>query len=407
MVFDNAQMGKHAHRVKRISAMALCVLLSLLLHLICTAVLVLTGGELNKPGSRAEAPPPDRTRIIRVQRSEAVLHQPEPQEEEQQKRPFAKTSADTHQALPEKEDYEGSRNTRAASAPDAEHLRSEKEAPAQRGEEKEEVVTFDQERREGDLQHEGQQPTTPPDPPLPPTEEQNDREQPETPAPGKESADADTPRPEADADINQTTQSVQSATPQQPEPHGDHLLKTDEEKEEENNAELNATATTKGTATGDGKAPAPPRKQQKRRPVFYDPSLANPQPNTIGFRTHERRSRSSGRFVVGRGAALNVSATPLGRYESEIYRRIAYHWYRACDDHRGDIIPGSITISLRINKRGQLENMDLVRRHGAGVIQQSFTFRAIRRATLPPMPSTVRQEIVGELLELIFTFNFD
>jgi hypothetical protein len=51
--------------------------------------------------------------------------------------------------------------------------------------------------------------------------------------------------------------------------------------------------------------------------------------------------------------------------------------------------------------------MDLVRRHGAGVIQQSFTFRAIRRATLPPMPSTVRQEIVGELLELIFTFNFD
>ena len=73
----------------------------------------------------------------------------------------------------------------------------------------------------------------------------------------------------------------------------------------------------------------------------------------------------------------------------------------------GDIIPGSVVVSLRINADGLLENMELVRRRGASMIQQSFTFGAIRNASLPPMPSQVRREMHGDLLELIFTFNFD
>lgn len=139
---------------------------------------------------------------------------------------------------------------------------------------------------------------------------------------------------------------------------------------------------------------------------FYrDPSLADP--GRTGFRTEERRSRHAGRFVLGRHSALNVAATPRGRYEEEVYRRIAYWWYRACDEHRGDIIPGKIVVSLRLNSRGRLVNMDLIQRSGAGVIQQSFTFGAIRHASLPPMPPAVQEEIVGEVLELIFEFVFN
>ena len=110
---------------------------------------------------------------------------------------------------------------------------------------------------------------------------------------------------------------------------------------------------------------------------------------------------------MGRKPSLNVAATPRGRYEAEIYRRIARLWYAACDEHRGDIIPGSLTISLRINKQGRLRNMQLISRHGAGVIQQSFTLGAIRRATLPPMPPNVSADVVGDILELIIEFNFD
>ena len=49
----------------------------------------------------------------------------------------------------------------------------------------------------------------------------------------------------------------------------------------------------------------------------------------------------------------------------------------------------------------------IITRRGAGIIQQSFTFGAIRQAQLPPMPPAVQRELIGNQLELIFTFNFD
>ena len=112
-------------------------------------------------------------------------------------------------------------------------------------------------------------------------------------------------------------------------------------------------------------------------------------------------------YTIGRHAALNVEATPRGEYEAAIYRRIAYQWYLQCDEHCGDIIPGRITISLRLLRNGSIANMDLIHRRGASVSQQSFTFTAIRCASLPPMPAAVQKSFPGDKLELIFDFNFD
>ena len=395
-------MQKQHHRGKRIGAMALCLLLSLLLHLVLVSLLLLT--DLQSHKATVITPQVSDRRILRIQRSKKETNEHSPRENKP--KPFAKTSADTLQSLPKHPDFEGSRNTRAASEPKADHLRSEENTPAQQGEKKDELVTFNQDKQNGSIEYEGQQ-HRPPVPPRPPVLHQDVTEQPRQdtpPPPGQENAATAIPQPEAGDESDTPAPITPTAAPHEPDSTGEMLLKNEEKEEDTSSEATPSTATARGTATGTGQSPTP---QHKPRPVFYDPSLSTPQLNTVGFRTHERRSRSTGRFVMGRGAALNVTATPLGRYESEIYRRIAYHWYQACDEHRGDIIPGSITVSIRINKRGQLENMDLVRRHGAGVLQQSFTFRSIRRATLPPMPTAVRQEVVGELLELIFTFNFD
>ena len=56
---------------------------------------------------------------------------------------------------------------------------------------------------------------------------------------------------------------------------------------------------------------------------------------------------------------------------------------------------------------GKLDNMNLITRRGASISQQSFTFKAIRKASLPPMPPEVQADVIGELMELIFEFNFD
>ena len=308
---------------------------------------------------------------------------PEPEKPHEQ-RPTAKTSADSPQALPDQPEYEGMRNTRAASSPDARHRASAAHAPAMDGEEKDELVSFDQERQHGDLEHEGKaQPQTsepaPTAPPAPaPTEGQPE---------GQDATDAS---PDATQALTLTDDT------------SGQLKLRDAETERAEQEQLSARRGIPG-----GMEEAPTARAESPR-VFYDPSLAEwAQPQNPGFRTHERRSRSSGRFVFGRGAALNVVSTPRGAYEALVYRRVAHFWYMACDDHRGDIIPGKITISLRIDKRGRIDSMALIRRSGASVSQQSFTFKAIRRATLPPMPPEVQADVIGKLMELIFEFNFD
>ena len=307
-----------------------------------------------------------------------------------EQKPFAKTSADTPQALPDQPDYEGQRSTRAASAPDARHLASAEHAPAMTGEQKEEIVTFDQNRQEGDLAHEGK--STPPTPPLPTADAPADGQQDGTAAPDARGKDARN----TDIDATQSLTLTDDLSGQ---------LKLRQEEQPELTQELEQQAARLGLSGGTGKASTPAA--QPRRPrVFYDPSLAE-WAQKPGFRTNERRSRSSGRFVLGRGAALNVASTPRGAYEALVYRRVAHFWYIACDEHRGDIIPGKITISLRINKRGQIDSMALITRRGASISQQSFTFKAIRKASLPPMPPEVQADVIGELMELIFEFNFD
>lgn len=362
-------------------ALLLCLLLSLLAHALLALLLLLRqpdrGGRLT--------PAPRITRHLQLRRAPTPPKAPQdaPPPAKSAERPFAKTSPDLPPQRPEQADHVGARDSRAAADPNARDRNREADTPALEGHERredEEIVTFDQERQDGELAHEGKrddlpQPPAPPEPPANTPEEAAE-------APAKAQHDADERRAAS-------PEGTLTLRPLPEELSGELLLSEHpEEGAPPEPAEL------------------PPTARRARRTHLYDPALSA-QVQTPGFRTAERRTRSSGRFILGKGAALNVEATPRGQYEAEVYRRIARMWYAACDEHRGDIIPGSLTISLRIDRRGRLANMKLLSRRGAGISQQSFTFAAIRRAALPPMPSEVQADIVGELLELIFTFHFD
>ena len=371
---------------KNAARVALCVALSLLVHgSVGWALLVSLRSGVGRGLGRESAQVGGSVRVLQVIR-------PEQEPEEKRPKPFAKTSPDVEESVPWETDFVGKHSSVADGAKDAPKRRSDAPVPTQDGaEDLEEVVTFDQKRQDGELEYDGKEMTQQespavggPPPPLP--------TEPAEHPPAEETHETEVPAEAGAASI----------LPLPPTAEGDLLLQQ---------AQL----------TPQGAVQIPVHVQPVAEPVsvmhdlppgmagaVYDPSLADHmQPRTAGFRTRERRTRSTGRFGVGSKPSLNVAATPLGRYEEEIYRRVAYFWYIACDEHRGDIVPGSVVISLRINTRGQLVNMDLVRRRGASVSQQSFTFAAIRRASLPPMPPAVQQEIVGDLLELIFQFNFD
>ncbi|MDO5473057.1 MAG: hypothetical protein Q4F35_06955 [Akkermansia sp.] len=388
-------MGNKRHREygvnKRLAS--LCLLFSLLLHVGASALLLLGESEGNQP-PRPEGR--NTGRILKIKREpkkkkEPATSQSEEEKETPRRLPFAKTSAERPEEQPQQADFQGKRNARAEGESEAPDRPSEAPLPSMLGEEKEEINTLEQEHQDGPIEHDGKKRAVPAPAPAP------------DPMPGRPDVS-----PSAQPDLGTQAQTItpteavttiQAATEQK---DGELKLQTREEEEEKQQTPQKA-APTVGLPSAQGKRPIPPR-PKLRRPV-YDPSLADhAQP---GFRTRERRTRSSGRFVLGRNPSLNVTATPLGRYEESVYRLIAYRWYAACDAHRGDIIPGRIIIAIRLNKSGSVDNMNLITRRGAGIIQQSFTFGAIRQAQLPPMPPAVQRELIGNQLELIFTFNFD
>ena len=378
----------------------LCVGLSLLLHAAVAVVLVLMPPQEKMPRPEKQLQGTRAVRVVRAVERKAPADTPQAEEKPSEQLPFAKTSADIPQRRPEQPEYEGKRDTRAAS--ETADRRSDAHAPSMHGEAREELVTFDQDRQEGDLEHEGKNAPKPPQPPPVPVVVPESPQPPMPDAPAEGRTDAAST---AEAEGKETQQSRAEAT--QSLTLTDDLsghLKLRESETEIPEADFDQEAASQGMSGGTGSSAtaATPRPQR----VFFDPSLADHRQKP-GFRTHERRSRSSGRFVLGRGASLNVASTPRGMYETLIYRRIAHFWYLACDEHRGDIIPGTLVISLRITKRGQIDSMALIRRSGASISQQSFTFKAIRRASLPPMPPEVQADVVGPLMELIFEFNFD
>lgn len=312
---------------------------------------------------------------------------------EAEHRPFAKTDADRPQQHPDKADFEGQRDSRAEGSGLPQE--STEPLPTMEGEEKDEINTLHQERQDGDIAYYGKETTA-----------EQPAETESAPANNSQSAPVGVPIPPTPAETppadspQQPHDGAETHSPAKPTPEGDTPIQ--QSTEEVTEAEPTETAPTLPAGIPEPSISPTPEEEE---PVYDPTQAAHAQP--AGLRTRERRTRSRGQFIIGSRPALHVEATPLGQYEELVYRLIARQWYFACDQHRGDIIPGTIIIALRINSRGQVVNMNLVNRRGAGVSQQSFTFMAIRRAQFPRMPENVRKAIIGDQLELIITFDFN
>ncbi len=421
-------------RERSASRIGLVLLLSCLLH----------GGAWWLLQGQGGGFPADRKAAVREKGDELVLEwlgrvvepspavEPNPEsvvrQEEEQKKPelpaWLKTTAwQKSQFKPSRADFIGDRHTVASGGTKAPNDAA-KPMPALDGrEDRDELVLFDQERQDGDPETEGAEGVPGADVPLP--------VRPETPlakpgqqaerdprivtapnaAPGTEgSPGRGAPGGGAEGVVagdgsDDREQPKEAGVPERSDGLGEAIA----EALRDGDPHLPDTAKAKPVLGADDAplqpaVPAPPV-EPKPRPVVYDPSL--PLSSQPGFRTHERRTVSRGNFAFGSRPALNVESTPLGRYEALIYRRIAAKWYPLTDSHRGDMKPGSLKVRMLINEKGYVVSLDLLQRVGAGAIQQSLTYRAIRQAELPPMPPEVKEAIVGDMLELYFNFYFD
>lgn len=119
----------------------------------------------------------------------------------------------------------------------------------------------------------------------------------------------------------------------------------------------------------------PPNARPPQKQPLYDPMFnAENQP---GFKTHERKTKLTGKFSFGRRPTLDVEATPLGRYQMIVYRAIGEQWYRQCDLNRDLNRRGTAPHPHSVAKNwGTSSSMRKPSRVGPAEVQKSFTFLA-------------------------------
>ncbi|MFR1319889.1 MAG: hypothetical protein ACLSCR_06245 [Akkermansia sp.] len=402
MSFNQRRQG----RLFRVSWGA-CLLLSVLAHLFLLAGTYLVPEEWLSSPRPAEA----RRQVVVTAR---MVRKVEPEKEGNRQAPqerlpsVVKTSEEQESATrPETPRFQSNRNTRREGGrkdPD-----SSRDMPAQDGEEREngELVLFDQERQDGDMSHE-RDGNKDADPGLPPACPSSRWTRPPSAGPSGRTESF----PNATGSLRRrgrrpcpAGQDACAGTCHAASPCG-HAAPA---------RQAGRTGRPEGTgksiARGADRSPLdlpdlqlPPNARPPQKQPLYDPMFnAENQP---GFKTHERKTKLTGKFSFGRRPTLDVEATPLGRYQMIVYRAIGEQWYRQCDLNRDLIVAGTVRIRILIAKNGNVTSMRQTSRVGASEVQKSFTFLAIKLAKLPAMPPEVRNELVGETLEMYFDFNF-
>jgi hypothetical protein len=150
-----------------------------------------------------------------------------------------------------------------------------------------------------------------------------------------------------------------------------------------------------GAEDGITEKKADEKPKPKRAPID-DPAFSGNQRKTAILGSISRSGRS----------ALNVTDTPMGRYQSEISRAVEKEWQLNCVKHRDFITPGYLTIRFFVSAEGRVKSVQFVGNNETGEVQKGFTLNAIRNAPIPAMPPAVKKEMGGDALELIFNFYF-
>lgn len=389
----------------------MCLLLSVLVHLF-----LLTGSYLVPEEWLVSPRPAEAARRQVVVSARMVKRVEQPQQGGRRQTPeehlpsIVKTNEEQESATkPETPKFQSNRNTRAEGGrkdPD-----SSRDMPAQDGVEREngEIVLFDQQRQDGDMNHErdGSKnaapgasinvPFQPLEPSMPPAGHPDSLNH----SPSKMGV----PGPSSEEGLaRQNLRPAQERAMQLP-----HVVTVPHPGEPEKPDPLQelAKSIAKGTNSPPMNLPhlnLPPNTRPVQKQPLYDPMFnAESQP---GFKTHEVKTKQTGKFSFGRRPTLDVAASPMGMYQTIVYRAIGEQWYRQCDLNRDLIVTGTVRIRILINKNGKVSSMRQTSRVGASEVQKSFTFLAIKLAKLPAMPPEVKKDLVGESLEMYFDFNF-
>ncbi|NLT69467.1 MAG: hypothetical protein GXX91_02070 [Verrucomicrobiaceae bacterium] len=110
------------------------------------------------------------------------------------------------------------------------------------------------------------------------------------------------------------------------------------------------------------------------------------------FQPEEHRTANNGTLTkVGR-EAVDAVETPLGRYKKQIRDLIAARWHRYRQEHAEAVTWGILKLEFSVDPDGRVQDLHITKNEANSTLVE-FSLKAIREATLPPMPTEVANSV--------------
>jgi hypothetical protein len=151
---------------------------------------------------------------------------------------------------------------------------------------------------------------------------------------------------------------------------------------------------------------APDTLSEKKVEELPKPKPKPTPPSDPAFTGNQSKTAIQGSISRTGRSSLDVTDSPMGRYQAQISRAVELEWQRNCVKHRDFITPGYLTVRFFVADDGRVKSVQFLGDSETGEVQKGFTLNSIRNAPIPAMPPAVKKEMGGDALELIFNFYF-
>lgn len=164
-------------------------------------------------------------------------------------------------------------------------------------------------------------------------------------------------------------------------------------------------------------APAPPPSAPLRaQPIARSPQEAmaplppgamasqptNGTADEAAFSPERHRNQMKGSLSnIGRTAAMDAEATPLGQYKKLVSRAIERRWHQLRLQNESFLSFGSLKIRFEVTRSGRVHGLRVIH-EDANAVMTNFSLQAIHSAEIPPMPEEIVNLVGNDGLEVTY-----
>ncbi|MCB1205370.1 MAG: energy transducer TonB [Verrucomicrobiae bacterium] len=140
--------------------------------------------------------------------------------------------------------------------------------------------------------------------------------------------------------------------------------------------------------------PAKPTETVAAKPAEAKPAM-NPADDSLfapGFSPEERQNVINGSLAKEGEDAVDAMATPMGRYKKAVRDAISSKWHEYRRKNADFVTWGILKLEFTVDSSGRVRDLEITKNEANAMLAE-FSLRAIRDASLPPMPAEVAKSV--------------